>query len=131
MTLKTYFIVLCLLASGGWATATITLNKFSPDKGDRLYVDSDVQKMDFTEHSFFSAWWSKRQLSRPTGMKTGLPTIMRNNGWMGRVAVVFQRICIFTWILPRECIQYESLHRTDELAGDKLGEYSAEMAPGY
>jgi hypothetical protein len=29
------------------------------DKPDRLYVDSDVQKMDFTDHYRFSAWWTE------------------------------------------------------------------------
>jgi hypothetical protein len=56
--MKTIFIVLCLLASGGWAIATVNRTKSSPDKGDRLYVDSDVQKMDSTDHNLFKAWWS-------------------------------------------------------------------------
>ena len=89
--MKTCIIVLCLLASGGWATATITQTKFSPDKGDRLYVDSDVQKMDFTDHNYFSAWATDNTNNPPAdGLEDGRPTIMSSIGRTGWAAVVHQ-----------------------------------------
>ena len=40
-------------------------NQIQPGQGDRLYVDSDVQKMDFTDHNYFSAWWSENTNTSP------------------------------------------------------------------
>jgi len=55
--MKTFFIILCLVVGGRVAVADTTQIKSSPDKPDRLYVDSDTQNMNSYDHTRWTAWW--------------------------------------------------------------------------
>ena len=63
--MKTLFYILSFVMVCAVANAVTSPISPSQNKRARLYVASDVQKMDFTDHNYFSAWETENTNSSP------------------------------------------------------------------